>query len=292
MKKLLFLTAVFFIAAVALQAQQAPRPLPQHVQQMDSATRLGWMYYRGIGTKRNYKKAYHWFEKGAISGSEQALFFRASMLQNGRGVQKDEKRAFAIFDDLARKYANPHAAFRLSLAYEKGIGCDADEKEGQRWLDFAVENNIAPAQLKKGLSLLKTDPKAGAKLVQKAAEQTHFRWAQYKLALLYADGTGVKKDPARAFELMQQTAQRGFVKAQWELAQWTEQGFGTEKDEKKAFELTLKAAQNGSQPAQEHVAQLYRTGTGTPVNLKEAKRWEKQAKKTAKKQPQKREEFY
>ena len=256
MKTLFLLLAVFLFPVFMLQAQQTPRPLPQHVQQMDSATRLGWMYYRGIGTKRNYKKAYHWFEKGAINGCEQALFFRASMLQRGRGVKQDEKRAFAIFNDLARKYANPHAAFKLSLAYEKGIGCEAHEEQSQRWLDFAAANDIAPAQLKKGLALLKTDPQAGVKLVQQAADHPYFRWAQYELALLYANGTGVKQDPAHAFEIMQQTANRGLPQAQHQLSQWLEQGFGTE------------------------------------VDLQAAKQWEKQAQKTAKKYPQKHEEFY
>ena len=292
MKKLILLSVCLFSSAILSHAAQTPRPLPQHIQQMDAATRLGWMYYRGIGTKRNYKKAYHWFEKGAINGSEQALFFRASMLQRGRGVKQDQQRAFALFSDLSRKYANPHAAFKLSLAYEKGIGCEVDKAQSQRWLDFAAENGIAPAQLKKGLSLLETSPKAGAKLVEQAAEHQHFRWAQYELALLYADGTGVQKNPARAFELMQTTARRNFPKAQWQLAQWTEQGFGTEKDEKRAFDLTLQAAQNGVLEAQEHLAQMYRAGTGTCINLKQAKYWEKQAKKTAAKQPQKREEFY
>lgn len=284
------IVSLFLIGA--LQAAQTPRPLPKHVQQMDSATRLGWMYYRGIGTKPNYKKAYYWFEKGTLNGDEQALFFRASMLQRGRGVKKDEERAFAIFKDLSHKYANPHAAFKLSLAYQHGIGCEADKTQSKRWLDFAAENGVPPAQLKKGMSLLKTNPAQGATWIKKAAENKHFRWAQYELARLYANGTGVKKNPALAFETMLQTAQHGLPRAQWQVAQWYETGFGTEADPKQAFDWTLTAAQNNVLAAQEHLIEMYQAGTGTLPNEKEAKKWEKRAHKTAKKQAARSEEFY
>ncbi len=291
MKKIAFISLLCCLTIGLAHAAQEPRPLPLHVQKMNPATRLGWMYYRGIGTKRNYKKAYHWFEQGAVAGDTQALFFRASMLQRGRGVKKDEPRSFAIFYDLATKYASPQAAFQLSIAYEKGIGCETDPLSSQYWLNFAAENAVAPAQLKKGLSLLETKPLESFYWIEKAAENPHFRWAQYQLALLYANGIGVKKDIPQALNLMQQTAQRGLPKAQWQLAQWYEQGLNGTADTKQAFDWTLKAAQNGVLEAQYRISQMYRDGYGTPVNLKEAKRWEKKAATTAKK-PTRNEEFY
>lgn len=291
MKKIAFISLLCCLTIGLAHAAQEPRPLPLHVQKMNPATRLGWMYYRGIGTKRNYKKAYHWFEQGAVAGDTQALFFRAAMLEQGRGVKKDEKRAFALFYDLADKYATAPAAFKLSLAYEKGIGCEPNEAQSNYWLDFAAKNGVPPAQLKKGLALLEKQPKQGAALVKQAAENPHFRWAQYQLALLYANGIGVKKDIPQALNLMQQTAQRGLPKAQWQLAQWYEQGINGTPDTKQAFDWTLKAAQNGVLEAQYRISQMYRDGYGTPVNLKEAKRWEKKAAKTAKK-PTRNEEFY
>ena len=133
MKKLV--ATVLFSALLSLPAAgQEVRPLPKHVQEMNSATRLGWMYYRGVGTKPRYKKAYYWFEQGAIAGDRQALFFRALMLQRGRGVKQDAERAFAIFYDLAHTYADPHAAFQVSLAYEKGNGCETDAAQSDHWL--------------------------------------------------------------------------------------------------------------------------------------------------------------
>ena len=292
MKKIILGCILSLCLAGFNYAQQAPRPLPKHVQKMDSSTRLGWMYYRGIGTKRNYKKAYRLFEQGTIHGDPQALFFRATMLQRGRGVKQDEKRAFAIFYDLAHKNADPHAAFKLSIAYEKGIGCEPDATQSKRWLDFSAENGVPPAQLKRGLSLLDKQPKQGASWIQKAADNNHFRWAQYQLALLYANGTGVKKDTSRALQIMQQAAQLQLPKAQWQLAQWYEQGFAGTPDLEQAFNWTLLAAQNGNLEAQQRVAQMYQDGIGTTANSKEAKHWKKQAAKTAKKQPQRPEEFY
>ncbi len=290
MKKIIISIFIFGFSLSSLHAQQAPRPLPAHIQQMDAATKLGWMYYRGIGTKPNYKKAFYWFEKGALNGSEQALFFRASMLQRGRGVKKDEKRAFAILYDLAHKYANPHAAFKLSIAYEKGIGCEPDPAQSQRWLDFAATNGIPPAQLKKGLSLIEKQPVVGAKWVEQAATRSHFRWANYQLALLYAAGTGVTQNPQKALETILPPAQQNLAPAQWQLSQWYEQGFGTETNLQYAFDWALKAAQNGIKEAQLKVANYYRNGTGTSVNTKQAKYWEKQAQKIG--QNKKREEFY
>lgn len=291
MKKIILITLLCLTVYLA-QAAQTSQGLASHVEKMNPNTRLGWMYYRGIDTKPNYKKAYYYFEQGAIAGDIQALFFRASMLQRGRGVKKDEKRAFAIFYDLATKYASPHAAFRLSIAYEKGIGCEPDATQSNRWLDFAAKNGAAPAQLKKGLALLGTQPQKGAALIEKAAQNPHFRWAQYQLAILYANGTGVKQNIPLAFDLMQQTAKHELPIAQWQLAKWYEQGINGPADLKQAFDWAVKAAQNGNLEAQQHVAQMYRNGTGTTADLKQAKYWEKQARKTAKKQPQKREEFY
>jgi len=292
MRKLITGCLFFALVAGPVWAEEAARPLPKHVQQMNSATRLGWMYYRGVGTKPRYQKAYYWFEQGAIAGDKQALFFRALMLQRGRGVKQDKERAFAIFYDLANTYADPHAAFQLAIAYEKGLGCEADEKQSARWLSVSAQNGVPPAQLKKGLSLLETKPKEGAALIEQAAQNPRFRWAQYQLALLYAEGTGIKQDKTKAFELMQHTAQLGLPRAQWQLAQWYEQGFGTTADQPQSFSWTLQAAQNGVLDAQRRVAEMYQNGIGTPQNLKAAKKWEKQAAKTAKKRPQKREEFY
>lgn len=283
------LVCLWSIAAFA-QPQAAWRFAP-HQQAAHPYTRLGWMYLRGIGTKPNPRRAYRYFTKGAQDNDEQARFMQASLLARGRGVKQNLPRAREILLDLVQN-ANPHAAFQLAMWCERGLPCPEGPAQKQRWLDYAAQNEVAPAVLRKGLELLNPQPQEGFALIRHAAQDLHFRWAYYQLARAYALGLGTTPNAKQAVEAMQTAANQNLRAAQFKLAQWHEEGFGTPANMQASFRYTLAAAQNGLPQAQERVSQMYRVGQGTQPDKKQADKWAKLAQKSARKPTPRTEEIY
>ena len=286
MKKGLFV----FLLGLSLATQAATltpaQPLTAHPY-----TKLGWMYLRGTGTKRNVKKAYRYFEKGAATGDETAQLMQASLLGRGRGVKQDLPRARQMLLDLVHN-ANPHAAFQLAMWCAHGLPCPEGPAQQQRWLAYAAQNEVPPAVLRQGLDILEAQPQQGFALIKHAAEDLHFRWAYYQLARAYAFGHGTDKDEKKAFDTMLEAAKLNVRVAQFKLAQWYEDGFGTTPDITQAFYWMHQAAQNGYAPAQEQLSYMYQAGLGTTANKRLAKQWAKQAKTTRRKPAPKLEEIY
>jgi uncharacterized protein len=74
----------------------------------------------------------------------------------------------------------------LGLAYERGLGVSSNETEAARWYQLAAKQG---------------DP-----------------IGQYFLALSLAQGHGIPKDPSKAIELPQHSAEQGYLPAQLDLA--------------------------------------------------------------------------
>ena len=80
--------------------------------------------------------------------------------------------------------------------------------------------------------------------------------AQYDVALMYANGAGVAKNPAQAFHWTQTAAERGYVPAQYLLGCAYAAGQGTDRDELKAFQWLVKAYVAGFGKASFRLAKL------------------------------------
>ena len=70
-------------------------------------------------------------------------------------------------------------------------------------------------------------------------------FAQYKVAMMYQEGVGVQKDPAKAVEWLRKAARRDHILAQNRLGLAYEYGFGVEKNYGKAKWWYRKAANRG-----------------------------------------------
>jgi uncharacterized protein len=103
--------------------------------------------------------------------------------------------------------------------------------------------------------------------------------AQFELAWAYADGKGVKKDEAKAFELFKQAAAQGHAKAQHNVAVRYLIGQGTKKNPTAAFEWEKKAAETGIAPAEDNLGWMYLRGIGTERDCQEAVDWFRRAAK-------------
>ena len=94
---------------------------------------LGYCYYYGRLGDFDYKKAYHYFVKGALDGHIISLYKIGDMYKDGLYVEKDEKEAFfiykrclAIMQDYQERMFGADVYIRLADCYYRGEGTDKD----------------------------------------------------------------------------------------------------------------------------------------------------------------------
>lgn len=100
------------------------------------------------------------------------------------------------------------------------------------------------------------------------------REAQANLGLLYAKGSGVEQDFAKAHWWFNEAAEKGSVKALNNLAVFYFQGLGVAKNIPHSAKLFEYSASSGSQDAMVVLAQIYKTELKQPKN---AFKWFKKA---------------
>lgn len=97
--------------------------------------------------------------------------------------------------------------------------------------------------------------------------------AQFAIGTRYANGDGVIRDVAQAFQWWRRAADQGMVAAELNLAAAYQRGFGVQKDETEAIRWYRKAAEHGDSIAQLHVGDAYDVGHAVPLDAPEAVRW-------------------
>ncbi|MEI9992094.1 MAG: tetratricopeptide repeat protein [Rhizomicrobium sp.] len=97
--------------------------------------------------------------------------------------------------------------------------------------------------------------------------------AQYRLALLYANGTGTARDEAHALYWYEASALQGNRKAMHDLAIAYAQGRGTAKNSAEAARWFSRAAGFGYIDSEFDLAVLYERGEGVPQSLLDAYKW-------------------
>jgi TPR repeat protein len=106
------------------------------------------------------------------------------------------------------------------------------------------------------------------------AERQDYSPAQYRLAVMYAEGIGVEKDLSKAVFWYLKAAKDGDDKAQFNLAQLYENGAeGIPKDESQAVHWYTLAAYHMNSAAQSNLGLMYATGTGVPQDFTQAVYW-------------------
>ena len=191
---------------------------------VDAQCSLGMAYEYGLsGFERNDAKAIEWCTRASSNGNAIAMCILGDRYAVGRGVAKDENRAFALF-----KKAAPNSsvgAYHLGVAYEKGIGCEKDEKRA-----FAAYD--------------------------RAAKEGHLA-AQYEVAERYGQGNGVEADDAKAEHWWKQAAENGKVKSFGDLEWIFRHGNECDIAEGRARALYRNAAARGDTDAMLRLGMSY-----------------------------------
>jgi TPR repeat protein len=105
--------------------------------------------------------------------------------------------------------------------------------------------------------------------------------AQLELGTLYANGTGVAKDPKKAARWHRKAADQGLARAQYQFALDCGQGVGVKPDKVEAAKWLARAAEQGLAEAQVNLGLCYCEGDGVRLNTTEAARWFRKAAEQA-----------
>jgi TPR repeat protein len=176
--KLLLSFLIFFSSVV--HAQDVFEKFEQY-EKKDEYFEAGKEYYK----KRIYALAYENFQKAAQFGNDKALYNLGILYSNKNFHRQDPKKAYAIFDSLAKKNHAP-SQNRMGMYYSLGVVVDKDYK-------LAVE------------------------YFEKSSKQGYIT-AQCNLAMMYASGKGVFPNFGRAHVFAKTGVEQGnpICKKVWE----------------------------------------------------------------------------
>ena len=173
----------------------------------DAAYLLGHLYEQGKGVEVDLKKALEWYEKAAPLNDE-AKINVAIFCLHGKGTEPKYKKAFLLFDELAKKDMTDSYNF-LGYMYDNGLGTEKNEEEACRWYRKGAEAND--------------------------------RVAQYNLATSLWAGQGVAQDREEALNWFRQSASQGYNHAiefvkQYEEWERQEQARQAEERKRKSYD--------------------------------------------------------
>jgi uncharacterized protein len=172
--------------------------LAQHHGHRDAQFTLGVLLTSGgDSVPRGDQRGAAWLAASAARGHADAKWVLATLVNTGRGVERDPPRALKLLREATARpdAAHPRALFHLGVMLEYGHGGVA------------------------------RDATRAAQLYE-AASDRHVLDATYYLALLHAAGRGVPKNTVRASQLLTRAADAGHAAALLRLGEMHADGEG------------------------------------------------------------------
>lgn len=162
--------------------------------------------HRKNGQKENLPFAYQLYDAAAECRDIEARTKVAYCLYNGIGIEKDTKRAFALYEQLANE-GNENGMANVGLIYSTGDGAEKDYEKAIYWLQKAMSigdkcaaKALPTVYFEYAKSLGTEDPKGeGRKYLAMAAEKGEEGAVKTMNAL--AENEARNGDPDAAFKL-------------------------------------------------------------------------------------------
>ena len=194
---------VVFSPELLKLAKQRQEHLEECRQAADSgdcaaAVQMGVNYLYGTGgVQKDPEQAFYWFSQSAPDDPV-GLYWQAVCYDSGTGVEADEHRAFALFQESADMGYAP-AMCDLGVCYENGQGTEKDMDKAVALYKKAAEMGYPQGRCNLGALYyagvgVEQDYEKAAHYFTLAAEQQLPR-AQYFLGLCYEFGNGVDTLP-------------------------------------------------------------------------------------------------
>ncbi len=102
---------------------------------------LADMYMKGVGVKRDLRKALRYYALAAEQGCLNAQTMVALYISKGICVKQDKEAAIEILKHLADHFKYPEAQYQLALRLEQGFGCEKNTHESVRYCMLAAEQD-------------------------------------------------------------------------------------------------------------------------------------------------------
>lgn len=248
---------------------------------------LGDLYFNGDGVERNVPEAVNQYKKAASHGNPAAMWNVGVIYLNGSGVKADYNLglpwlAIAAQKGMARNVqerldksaaggqngwkATPVASYMHGLALLYGPKKDVDAALKCFTSLEKLKNPHAAAMIAAcylDTQWSKANAKKAVKYLEKAVADADLA-GYYLLSLCCEQGNGVAADKARAVELLQKSADGGYVPALCRMGDLYNSGWMVSKNVTLAIKCYLQAMANGylTEHAAEVLAYCYRNGIG------------------------------
>jgi len=131
----------------------------------EAQANVGYMYEEGLGVSQQLDVAVGWYQKAAASGSMQANHNLGMIFAEGRGTPQSWVRALRYFEEAANDI--PASRYMIGYTYFQGEG--------------NIQNR----------------PRAFREFMDAALDG--YADAQYMIAFMYLDGSGIPKQPIQAY---------------------------------------------------------------------------------------------
>lgn len=264
---------------------------------------VGEMYRYGVGTEKNEKKAFSYYEKAAALGDVDGIVKVGRAYMNGIGVSIDYEKSLCFFEKAAEQ-DQPEAMILIAYQYENGKGVKVDYERTLNWLARAerscglrlkgelserdrnyyeslledVDHKRMHCESVSCVELIGKDDcpmeqrqQAFSKLSELAHEKGDWR-AQVSMGILYEEGTFVGQDERKAMEYYLMAAGNGSTGAMNNIGNLYLHGKGVEKDYDKAFAWYQKATElSGNAAAECSLGMCYQYGYGTKIDYEKAR---------------------
>jgi len=242
-------------ACVVALLRQPDDPLRQfHVGRvLDAAGRHSW--------------AAAYYERAASGGYGAAMVNLGFLYRNGRGVDKDDARAFALYRQAAL-LGNQRGRTNVGTLFRNGWGVQQSFEEAVLWYRLAGSNGWPNAidalagMYAQGQGVEK-DADQATRLYQLAAEVGNTN-AMNSLGKAYLNGTGVERDEAKGLQWLEAGVTAGNSFAAQTLGRYL-----IPTDPSRAEQLFMVSAERGFADARLDLAELYRD-RGTIADAEEA----------------------
>ena len=111
---------------------------------------LGAMYYEGLGTTKDYKKAYEWILKAKNEGNAKASYQLGIMYYNGKGVAQSYAEAYKWYNVAAAKGV-ADADYNIGLLFEAGNGVEKNIQTAFNHFKRAADKGSLPGAYATGI---------------------------------------------------------------------------------------------------------------------------------------------
>ncbi len=227
---------------------------------------LGKMHLEGKGVPKDVRKAFLMFEKGELAGDEDCMASLGYAYVSGEGTGKDMGKGLPLVRESAVK-GSPLGERYMGLCSLTGAMGEESKEEALDWYMKAIDHGDRDACFELGERFKRgfgffKDEGFALGIFKKGAKLKDTR-CMTSIARCYQKGEGVEKDLEEAYGWYEKGATYGDGEAMVELGNCLRNGEGTKKDEEKAFMWYEKAYGLGERKALYSLASCYEEGIGT-----------------------------